>query len=134
MLQLFLHTLKLTRAIWHGLRFDQSFRALFFLMFSLILGATLFYRHVEGWSVVDALYFSVMTMSTIGFGDLVPTTPLSKIFTIVFSLLSVGVFVAVVGKIVEIILERKKNGRSTFQKIRAAAKRQNDSETSPDPS
>jgi voltage-gated potassium channel len=131
MLQFCLHTLRLILAIWDGLHNDQSFRALFFLMLSLMMGATLFYRHVEGWTMVDALYFSVMTMSTIGFGDLVPTTPLSKIFTIVFSLLSVGVFVAVVGKIVEIILKRKSTRRTTLKEIRAAAKGKKDNGEQP---
>jgi hypothetical protein len=51
----------------------------------LILGAvivvgigTSFYRIVEGWSVIDALYFTVVTLTTIGYGDLHPTTDLSK--------------------------------------------------------
>ncbi len=63
----------------------------------LILGAvivvgigTSFYRIVEGWSVIDALYFTVVTLTTIGYGDLHPTTDLSKAFTIVFVVAGVG--------------------------------------------
>ena len=33
---------------------------------------TLFYRFVEGWSLVNALYFSVVTLATIGYGDFAP--------------------------------------------------------------
>lgn len=116
MLSLWLHSVKLALAIWDGLRHDQSFRALFLLMLSLMIGGTFFYRGVEGWSVVDALYFTVMTMSTIGYGDLVPTTTLSKLFTIVFSMLSIGVFAAVVGKIVGIILQRKNDSKAKRHK------------------
>jgi hypothetical protein len=63
---------------------------------------------VEGWSVVDALYFCFMTMSTIGYGDLVPTTALSKIFTIVYSFLSIGLFVAEIARLVIAVVSQKK--------------------------
>lgn len=47
-----------------------------------------------------------MTMSTIGYGDLVPTSTISKLFTIIYALLSIGVFVAVVSKLVQIVLRQ----------------------------
>jgi len=84
------------------------------LMLVLLASATWFYAETEGWSIIDSLYFSVMTMSTIGYGDLAPSTPLSKMFTIVFSILSIGVFAAVASKIVVAILARRhenQNGR-----------------------
>ncbi len=63
----------------------------------LILGAviivgtgTVFYKLVEGWSFIDALYFTVITLTTIGYGDLRPSTDLSKGFTIVFVIVGVG--------------------------------------------
>lgn len=79
-----------------------------FLLVTILIGSTLFYSSVEGWSKVDALYFSVMTMSTIGYGDLVPTTDMSKIFTIIFSFLSIGIFVSLNTKIVVMTLNQKK--------------------------
>jgi len=108
MLGFFVNLYKLLRAIWHGIKYDEEFRVLLILMLSLLAGGTYFYWDHEGWSIIDSLYFSVMTMSTIGYGDFAPTTPFSKIFTIIFSLLSIGVFVAVVSKIVTIILAEKK--------------------------
>lgn len=39
---------------------------------------------LEHWTVVDALYFSIVTMSTVGYGDLTPTTTGSKAFTILY--------------------------------------------------
>lgn len=45
----------------------------------LLLGV-LVYRWLEGWSVIDALYFCTITLATIGYGDLTPTTPLAKLF------------------------------------------------------
>ena len=104
----FLNTVKLFRAIGYEFKQDESFRILLFLLITFLVSGTYFYWHVEGWSVVDALYFCFMTMSTIGYGDLVPTSALSKIFTIVYSFLSIGVFVAVIAKLVIAVVSHKK--------------------------
>jgi len=44
------------------------------LTFTLIFAATLVYHFVEGWPYLDAAYFSVMTISTVGYGDITPVT------------------------------------------------------------
>ena len=103
-----INIVKLLRAIGYVFKQDESFRILLFLLLTFLVSGTYFYCHVEGWSVVDALYFCFMTMSTIGYGDLVPTTALSKIFTIVYSFLSIGVFVAVIAKLVIAVVSHKK--------------------------
>jgi voltage-gated potassium channel Kch len=107
MITFLMDMMKLLHAISIGIKQDAEFRILLFFLLTLLAGATLFYHSIEGWGLIDSLYFSVMTMSTIGFGDLVPTTALSKIFTIIFSILSIGFFVAVVTKVVKIVLEHK---------------------------
>lgn len=56
----------------------------------IVSTGTLFYTLVEGWSVLDALYFTVITLTTIGYGDLHPTTDVAKIFTIIFVVVGVG--------------------------------------------
>ena len=122
MTSFFISLWKLLVATWQGLKEDEEFRVLLFLLTMLLIGATYFYWHVEGWSIIDSLYFSVMTTSTIGYGDLVPTTTLSKLFTIMFAVLSIGVFVAVVSKLVTIILNRDKTIRQKRQKITTTIK------------
>jgi len=122
MTSFFINLWKLLVAVWHGIREDEEFRALLILLTTLLIGSTYFYWRVEGWSIVDALYFSVMTTSTIGYGDLVPTTSLSKLFTIIFAILSIGVFVATVSKLVTIILNRDKAIKQKRQKITATIK------------
>ena len=42
-------------------------------------------RQCEGWSVADALYFWLMTVSTVGYGDLAPTTPAGKTFVAIYA-------------------------------------------------
>ncbi len=75
----------------------------------LLIGSCIFYTRIENWSIIDPLYFSVMTMVTIGYGDLVPTSDLSKIFTIIYTFLSTGTFVALSAKFVIIIIDKNKN-------------------------
>ena len=112
MISFFLSLTRLLVAVWQGVKKDEEFRALLFILLTLLAGATLFYWSIEGWSIIDSLYFSVMTMSTIGYGDLVPTSTFSKLFTIIFALLSIGMFVALVSKLVAIILAQRKTARA----------------------
>ena len=49
-----------------------------------LLTGTVVYHLLEDWSWVDSLYFSVVTLTTVGYGDLSPTTDLSKLFTVVY--------------------------------------------------
>ncbi len=57
---------------------------------ALVVG-TIAYTILEGWSPLDSLYFSVVTLGTVGFGDLHPTTDLAKLFTIVYILAGLGI-------------------------------------------
>lgn len=108
MISFVINILKFLKAMFVGIKNDKDFRVLLFLLLSLLIGSSIFYSEYEGWSLVDALYFSVMTMSTVGYGDLVPTNDISKIFTIIFTFLSVGIFVSLNTKIVLIFISPKK--------------------------
>ena len=78
---------------------DEGFRAASFMTLVLLLIGTFFYSHAESWTLLDSFYFCVMTMTTIGYGDLTPTTNFSKIFTIVYAFISIGIFVSLAAKL-----------------------------------
>lgn len=69
----------------------QSY-AVILIVPGLIVAGTIFYCIEEGWSLVNALYFSVITLTTIGYGDLAPTTYTSKIFTVCYVISGVAMF------------------------------------------
>lgn len=71
---------------------DIRIHALTIFAFALVIGASFFYHHVEKWSMLDALYFSVVTISTVGYGDVTPHTEVGKIFTIFYVLIGLGLF------------------------------------------
>lgn len=62
----------------------------------LITAGTVFFHHVEGWSWLDSYFFTVVTLSTVGYGELVPATPMGKIGTTVFILIGLGTFAVAV--------------------------------------
>jgi len=58
----------------------------------LLLGiATVVYHILEGWGWVDSFYFSSVAVTTVGFGDLTPSTSGSKLFTVFYVLTGIGV-------------------------------------------
>ncbi len=64
------------------------------LLAGLFLTSALLFAGIEGWSLLDAFYYTMVTMLTIGFGDLTPQTALGKVLTI--SLAPVGLFLVFV--------------------------------------
>ncbi|MDR9393491.1 MAG: potassium channel family protein [Roseovarius sp.] len=58
----------------------------------IVLGGTVYFRLAEGWSWLDSYFFTVVTLSTVGYGSLVPATAAGKIGTTVFIFLGLGVF------------------------------------------
>ena len=63
---------------------QPKFRSILIWMVILLAAGTIFYSWMEGWSLLDSLYFSIITLTTVGYGDLSPTTSASKAFTIVY--------------------------------------------------
>jgi hypothetical protein len=78
---------------------DPEFRALLFLTAGVLLVGMVFYHLVEGWNLLDALYFCVVTLATVGYGDLAPVTPLGRAFTIVYILSGIGIIVVFVSRL-----------------------------------
>ena len=64
----------------------------------------LVFARIEGWRFLDGFYFSVVSMATVGYGDLAPRTSLGKIFAMAFLIVGIGVFVLTVTSIAQAIL------------------------------
>ena len=55
---------------------------------------SVFYHFVEGWSWIDSMYFSFISLTTVGFGDITPNTDLGKVFTIFYLTVGIGLILS----------------------------------------
>ncbi|MBI1257739.1 MAG: two pore domain potassium channel family protein [Chloroflexi bacterium] len=78
------------RTIWSLLR-DPETRGVIFLVIIVLISGMVFYHAVEGWTWLDSLYFSVITLTTVGYGDLTPKTDAGKMFTMIYIFIGLGI-------------------------------------------
>lgn len=73
---------------------------------SLLVIGTVSYHYLEDWSWTQSFYFTVCTLTTVGYGDLYPTSDMSRIFTAIFALAGVAVAFGSFGALGTIYLRR----------------------------
>ncbi|MFU8897573.1 MAG: potassium channel family protein [Roseinatronobacter sp.] len=87
--------LRALRRAWR----DALFRSSFYLLLLILFSGTMFFATVEGLRWVDAFYLSVVTLTTLGYGDLHPVTDVGKIFTVIYLFTGMGVVITVVTRL-----------------------------------
>ena len=97
-----------TLALWKALRsLWQSPASQGLLVASgaiLVVGAG-FYRFVEDLSWVDSFYLAVITLTTVGYGDLAPETTAGRLFTTVYVIVGVGLLVALLSEVAHAVVD-----------------------------
>ncbi len=109
------------RSLWTGLQ-DKEFRAMFYWVLGVIGLGTWFYARFEHWRWLDALYFTVTTLTTVGYGDFSPKTDAGKIFTIFYIFVGIGLlsgFIILLGERSGLIKPSTKNEKTTEGKTDA---------------
>ncbi len=86
-----LRRIPLMKTLFLDLFLDPKARPIFIYVTLFILIAGAVFHWLEGWSWLDSIYFVVITFTTIGYGDLAPTTPLTKLITIFVGLNGVAI-------------------------------------------
>lgn len=70
------------------------------LLITTMIGiGTVVFHTLEEWSWIEAFYFTVVTLSTVGYGDLHPTHDLSRLAAAIYILIGVGIFATTIGYI-----------------------------------
>lgn len=89
----------------------------------LLLGGTLGYMLIEHWPLIDALYMTVITLGTVGYGEVQHVSSAGRIFTMVLIFLGVGFVFYLAGSVIQFMMEgriREILGRRKLEKeIRA---------------
>ena len=78
---------------------DPRFRNLCILVVATLATGTLFYSMIEGWSLLDSFYFSAIALTTVGYGDLAPSTPAGKLFTVFYIFAGLGIVIGFVNTV-----------------------------------
>ena len=78
---------------------DEDYRELLVATLACICLGTVIYHYLEEWSYVDSLYFSVVTLTTVGYGDFTPQTDAGKLFTVFYIIIGVGIILAFINTV-----------------------------------
>jgi len=74
---------------------------------------------IEGWPLTDALYMTVITLSTVGYGEVQGLSPTGRIFTIILIIMGVGFVFYLAGSVIQFMMEgriREILGRRKLEK------------------
>ncbi len=89
------------------------------LSLGIVLFGTIGYMVIEGWNAFDSLYMTVITISTVGFGEVHPLSQAGRVFTLFLVIIGVGFALYVAGSIVQFMVEgriRAIFGRRTLKR------------------
>jgi voltage-gated potassium channel Kch len=74
---------------------------------TVVAGGMVGFKYIENKSWVDAFYFIIVTMATVGYGDVTPVTATGKFFAVVLIVLGVTTFLGVFANAAELALSRR---------------------------
>jgi len=86
------------------------------LLLILFIG-TVGYRVIEGWPFSDSLFMTVITLATVGYGEVHPLSTAGQVFSIALILSGVGILFYILTTLVQYILEGEfgiKIGEATY--------------------
>lgn len=92
----------------------KLFRTVAAFVFILLIVSSTFFHYVEKWNWLDSLYYTVVTMATVGYGDYVPTTDAGKIGAMLLIVTGIGIF----GTFASLLIKRQTERRQSKQQKR----------------
>ncbi len=88
---------------------DREYRELLLTTVLILILGTAVFHFLEGWRWIDALYFCVITLTTIGYGDFAPVTDAGKIFNMIYVLIGLGLILSFISTVYSHYDQTKKN-------------------------
>lgn len=81
----------------------------FLLVVATVLSGTFGYHTLEGWSLLDSLYMTIITLGTVGYGEIHPLTTNGRLFTMFLIVVSLGLAGYSVSTVAAFVLEGELN-------------------------
>lgn len=88
-------------------KYDRQLLIATYIVIFYMFAGTILFHLLEGWSFVDAFYFSGVTLTTVGYGDLTPHTDIAKIVAVVFAFTGISIVFYALGVIARKYFERE---------------------------
>jgi voltage-gated potassium channel len=85
----------------------KQFKYLFLVPLVVVIIGTGGFMLIEKLSLLDAFYFTIATIATVGYGDIHPVTAAGKIFAIIIIITGIGTFLALVTAMTQVFLQRR---------------------------
>jgi len=74
------------------------------ILISYLFGGAFLFMEFEDWTFWEAFYFCVISLATVGYGDVTPETDFEKIFTVFYIYIGIAFVAGIVGGLVGLIL------------------------------
>lgn len=74
------------------------------ILMGYLFGGAILFMEIEHWTFWDAFYFCVISLATVGYGDVTPDTDFEKIFTVVYLYVGIAFVAGIVGGLVGLML------------------------------
>lgn len=86
---------------------DRSQQVLLYILATVLLISfgTVGYMAIEGWRFMDALYMTIITLTTVGYGEVNTVGEVGRLFTVALLLIGVSFFVFVTSNIIQFLVE-----------------------------
>jgi len=75
------------------------------ILLLVIIAGTIGYKFIEGWGLLDSLYMTVITITTVGYAEVHPLSPMGRGFSIILILVGVGTAFYILTSLVRYIVE-----------------------------
>lgn len=87
---------------------QRNFQLIALAAVTVLTVGVVFYHFVERFRWLDSLYFSFVTLTTVGYGDFVPKTDAGKLFTIFYLLIGIAIIASLLNNLIRSGVARRK--------------------------
>ena len=86
---------------------QKAFRYIVVISSLTILVGVIAMMYLEGWGVIDSIYFSVVSLTTVGYGDLTPETQGGRLFVVFYLIVGIAIIAALVNNVLKSFVARR---------------------------